>query len=324
MKNLHTALISLLATVCLALPAFAAEKFVELNPPATASKAATPIAQVESAAQPDILRSYLQVQEQLHATQLAIERNRQDAADIAARNAIALADRLSAIEKNQSEQRDREAEMNRWMLIGAGLLVAFGITAMLATSYMQLRTMNRFAEATLGAPLSQLASARDPRLLGQGAATEANTRLLGTIDRLEKRIRELESGKSTSAPVLEVVNGNGHTKSSESSGQMEVLLDKGQSLLNLGQAEAAAAIFDEALALDANHAEALIKKGAALEKLAKFDEAVACYDRAIAADSSVTIAYLYKGGVFNRQERYNEALACYEQALKTQEKAHAA
>ncbi len=323
MKKFQTALIQLLAIILLAFPAFAAEKIVEASPSTAALKPAAPAVQVEPAATPDILRSYLQVQEQLHATQLAIERNRQDAEDIAARNTLALADRLGAIEKNLGEQRDREANTNRWMLIGAGLLVAFGIVAMLATSYMQLRAMNRFAEATHGAPFNQLASARDPRLLGQGAATEANARLLGTIDRLEKRVRELEGGKSSS-PVLEVVNGNGHAKSSESGGQIDALLSKGQSLLNLGQAEAAASIFDEALALDGNHTEALIKKGAALEKLAKFDEAVACYDRAIAADHTVTIAYLYKGGVFNRQERYNEALACYEQALKTQEKAHAA
>lgn len=314
--------IAFVLSLALALPLLAVEKSTDAPTPL---KPGAPTAQTESieSVAPDILRAYLQVQEQLHSTQLAIERNRQDAEDIAARNTLALADRLSNIEKNLGEQRDHEAKANRWMLIGAGLLVTLGIIAMLATSYMQLRAMNRFAEAALGAPLHQLTRGHDPRLLNQGAVTEANGRLLGTIERLEKRMRELE-GSKRSTPVLEVVSENGHAKPFESNAPIDVLLCKGQSLLNLGQAEVAAAIFDEALALDANHTEALIKKGAALEKLAKFDEAVACYDRAIAADNTVTIAYLYKGGVFNRQERYNEALACYEQALKTQEKAHAA
>ena len=275
------------------------------------------------AASADVLRAYLQVQEQLHATQLAIERNRQDAEDVAARNTIALADRMSAIEKSLGEQRDRDTHANYTLLTIAGALALVGFLAFLASSFMQMRAMNRFAEALSHTQPSQLTLGHaDPKLLGNGAS-EANTRLIGTIERLEKRIRELESGKRQS-PVLEVVGGNGHTKTSATGNQIEVLLAKGQSLLSLDQADAAAAMFDEALALDPNHTEALIKKGAALEKLSRLDEAVACYDRAIAADKTVTIAYLYKGGVFNRMERYNEALACYEQALKTQEKAHAA
>ena len=104
--------------------------------------------------------------------------------------------------------------------------------------------------------------------------------------------------------------------------RITVLLGKGQSLLNLDQAEEAVACFDQVLALDANHPEALVKKGAALERLRKLDEAIACYDRAIAADGSLTVAYLYKGGLFNRMERFGEALECYEQALRTQEARH--
>ena len=85
------------------------------------------------------------------------------------------------------------------------------------------------------------------------------------------------------------------------------------------QAAEALGCFEQALALEPNHAEALVRKGVALERLQKPDEAIACYDQAIAADASLTVAYLYKGGLFNRLERFNEALACYEQALRTQE-----
>jgi tetratricopeptide (TPR) repeat protein len=166
-------------------------------------------------------------------------------------------------------------------------------------------------------------------------------RLLGVIDRLEKRIRELEHtnrlplaagetivteigggqpGNGASSPVVvETTAGKG-----EAGSAAEVRLNQGQSLLSLGQYEAALACFDEILAGEPANIEALIKKGTALEKLQKLNEAIACYDRAIETDQTVTIAYLYKGGVFNRLERYNEALECYEKALRTQEKAHAA
>jgi len=270
----------------------------------------------------DVLRAYLQVQEQLHNTQIALERNRRDAEEVAARNNRALADQMSVLEKALGEQR----ASNYWVLGIAGVLAGLGILAMLITTFMQMRAMNRFTEAAFHLPMNPpfaLGGGNDPRLLGGSAAGEASARLLDTIARLEKRIRELENGK-TAPPVLAVVGENGAANDFAETGRIDILLGKGQSLLSGGQPEAAAAVFDEVLALKPQHTEALIKKGVALEKLSKLDEAIACYDRAIAADNSVTIAYLYKGGVFNRQERYHEALACYEQALKTQEKAHAA
>ena len=269
----------------------------------------------------DMVRAYLQVQEQIHATQLTMERNKQDSEDVAARNALALADRLNTLEKSLGDQRSH----NQSLLAGAAGLCVVGVLAMLATSFMQMRTMNRLAETAFNPAFSQLAlgHAAEPRLLHQNNSN--NPHLLATIERLEKRLHELEGApRPTSPPTLEVVSDSGHVRSTATTAQITTLLGKGQSLLNLGQAEAAAAIFDDALVLDPRHPEALIKKGVALEKLSKFEEAIASYDRAIAADNTVTIAYLYKGGIFNRLERYNEALVCYEQALKTQEKAHAA
>ncbi len=283
------------------------------EPPAVAEaapdKAADPASQ-------DLVRAYLQIQEQLHATQLALESNRLQAEAAAASNALALATRLNNLEKNMEEQRAQET---RVILSVAGIIIGCGLIVMFLVSYSQLRAMNRFAEVALGLPVNQLnqlaAGGSASQLIGNGAA-ESGTRLTATIERLEKRIRELESATPALPPAATNNGGN--------AGRIESLLANGQSLLARDQAAAADAAFDAALALDPNHVEALIKKGAALEKLSKLDEAIACYDRVIAADSTVTIAYLYKGGVFNRLERYPEALACYEQALKTQEKSRAA
>ena len=309
----------------------------------------------------DTLRAYLQLQEQLHATQLAIEHNREEADAAAAHNAEALAARLNAVEQALTAARTREMEAmhdtntsiqksNQAMLIVAGIFAAIGFIAMFLTAYFQWRTIHRLAEISAAIPAQQpaapvsanLLAAGERNQLTAGSAESTNVRLLGALDRLEKRILELEhtaqpalqpvpspAGTSTpTAPVGgQVPQGNGQAPEdnelqlpSGNSARITLMLGKGQVLLDLNNAEEALACFNEVLTLNSTHTEALVKKGTALEKLEKLDEAVECYDRAIAADSSMTIAYLYKGGLFNRMERFNEALECYEQALRTQER----
>jgi len=298
----------------------------------------------------ETVRSYLQLQEQLHATQLAIERARREADEAAAENAKLLAGRLQSIEQALAAQRSQELRAmqssNEVMLIVAGSFAALGLAAMLFMAYFQWRTVNRLAEISLALPVPHALGPGhtmaalgmgDPHVLAGGSPEQSNARLLGAIDRLEQRIRELEH---TTHPVVNDAaaaihdahpsahpsNGGpkpdatGESAPSSEAALISFLLGKGQSLLNLDKAEEALECFEEILALRAGHPEALVKKGTALEKLRRLNEAVECYDRAIAADNSMTIAYLCKGGLFNRMERYNEALECYEQALRTQEK----
>ena len=187
------------------------------------------------------------------------------------------------------------------------------------------------AHALGAGPAVAALGAGESHRVSVGPPEEANQRLLGALERLEKRIYELEH---TAHPPLQESAALPHPSNGEPAGapadapvtreaaRITLLLGKGQSLLNLDQAEQALACFDKVLALDPSHPEALVKKGAALERLRKSDEALACYDRAIAADNAMTVAYLYKGGLFNRLERFGEALECYEQALRTQEHRH--
>ncbi len=288
----------------------------------------------------ETLRAFLQLQEQLHATELAIERNRKAAEESAAETAKAFGARLEEIEEALIRQRAQELEAmqsaNRIMLIVAGSFAALGLLAMLFMAYFQWRTINRLAEFSAALPIAQALGpgtslpaleAGDARVVADGPAEHSNQRLLGALERLEQRICRLEqtsppSLQDGSLPDLKTANGaplpNGAEPSPETA-HLTMLLGKGQSLLNLDQAGEALVCFDQVLALDPNHAEALVRKGAALERLRKLDEAIACYDRAIAADTSLTVAYLYKGGLYNRMERFNEALECYEQALRTQE-----
>ena len=329
-------------------------------PGAEANASSSPAGKNEETNSQEVLRSYLQIQEQLHATQLAIERTRQEADATAAQTAKTLGDRLQSVEQALAAQRAHELDVmqssnhamqssNRVMVIVAGAFATIGFMAMVLMAYFLWRTINRLAEisAALPAVVRRLEpgpyvpalGAGETNLVTVGPAEQANQRLLGAIDRLEKRIYELEhaaqpalkEGPSSGNGLHPADDGgaNGAAAPGESApaqaaslnpGPVAALLARGQSLLDSDQAEGALACFEEALALEPGCPEALVKKGAAFEKLRKLDEAIACYDRAISADSSLTIAYLHKGGLFNRMERFSEALECYEQALRTQEK----
>jgi tetratricopeptide (TPR) repeat protein len=299
----------------------------------------------------ETLRAYLQLQEQLHATQLAVEQNRRESREAAAQNEAALTARLRGIEQALAAQRARELDAmqssNRVMLIVAGSFAGVGFIAMLIMAYFQWRTVNGLAEISSILPVRHaLAGGQPLALLGPGEgqgispnmAEQSNARLLGALGQLEKRLFELEHTATANQPPPTPPkpagtgsNGNGTSLTANAApapgpepgmerDRINTLLAKGDSLLDRNEAEAALACFEEALALDPKQAEALVKKGAALEKLQKLEQAIACYDQAIALDDSMTIAYLHKGGLCNRLERFNDALECYEQALRTQEK----
>ena len=287
----------------------------------------------------DTPRAYLQIQEQLHATLLAIERNRKEADAAAAQNAKLIADRLQGIEQAPTLQRPQGLEaiqsFNPAMLFVVGLFAAIGLLALLFLAYFQWRLINRPAEAPAaspvppsfasGSPAASLA-ARDTLAVSFGAVEQSSQRLLAALEQLEKRINQLEHTpdppppKSPSRPQAAPAPAPAAVAPDDV--RIAMFLGKGQSLLSLEQPEEALACFDHVLALDPTHAEALVKKGAALERLRLLDEAIACYDQAIAADRSMTMAYLYKGGLLNRTERFSEALECYEQALRTHENGH--
>ena len=301
-------------------------------PSAPATPPTTPPA--DAAAQ-GVLNTYLQIQAQLHDTQMALEKTREEARQ----NAADTAARIQSLEQNLAAQRASELETvqknQQSMFMMAG---AFGLTvlaAVLFMVYLQWRAVTRLVELSGQRPAGYLpGNGRVPTSLVTGAGiAEANTRLFGAVDQLQKRILELEQGWRAALaeknPAMAGENKNEATaatnpKSNGHGERIANLIADAQTLLNASQPEKALRLFDEALAIDAKHADALIKKGGALEKLERFNEAVACYDRVIEGGGPTTIAYLQKGGLFNRLARYDEALKCYEQALQAQEKKSAA
>lgn len=283
----------------------------------------------------DTLNAFLQIQEQLHTTQLLIESNRVAAAAEAQRNATEMTARIQVLEQTVATQRASEIEATqkaqRLTLILAGTFGVVGLAAVLFMAYFQWRAVTQLVElSTLhpSAPALEGRSASPMLSAGEGndapgrAAVEfSNARLFNVVERLERRLLEME--QLARAPLAEAtlpIAAGPNGVSSISAGpdrNIASLLATGQSLLNGNEPEKALEHFDEALALDPKNAEALIKRAGALEKLNRLEEAINCYDDAIAADGSMTIAYLHKGGLFNRMSRYEEALQCYEHALHT-------
>ncbi len=337
--------------------------------PAADNATPKPTAAEESAQQAELLKSYLKVREELHATQLAIVNNR--VAGVTEKlDAIRLAmeaerERAQIEAQRAAAERERQqaesVRSNRTVLWVAAAFGGLGLIAVLLMPVLQWRTMNRMAEvATLRA--AQLpAAGSSAALLGGGEATApaeqavsvSNQRLMAVIDRMERRIFELEhttaqppAASAAAVPVLAVpspvnttngthANGaqtnvtlptNSETprRSAASSDQatwIAVLLNKGRSLISTNKALDAVSCYDEILRLDPRHTDAMIRKGAALERLNRFEEAIQCYERAIEIDNKATLAYLSKGGVCNRLGRYDDALKCYELALQAEEKA---
>ncbi len=291
----------------------------------------------------DTLRALLQLQQELHETQLAIERNNLEAKNATIQDAAAMSNRLAAIEESVRNQHASEVDAarstNRLLLAVIGVFAAIGFIAALFTAYFQVRAVNRLTDIStalstgrgLAFPATAALGLTENGSLSNGSVEQTNSRLVGLIQRLEKRVIELE--QSTGTPLKEALNGNGEPQlhpelaldsiPTEKADRITQLIERGQALLS-EQPEEAVRSFDEVLAIEPNNAEALVKKGTALEKLRHPQEALECYDRAIAADSTLTIAYLHKGGLCSRLEKYSEAMECYERALHTQEKKRAA
>ena len=267
---------------------------------------------VSSLTRDDVSNNYLQIQEQIHATQLAIGQSQQAALEAAKSNADVLAARLQSLEQSVAAQRATDAEAARktqqLTLFLAGAFGLAGLGIMLLMVYFQWRAFTQLAEISSRQHAAVADASAVHQLAAPGRATveTANARLLDVVGQLEKRIHELESGQKFLPEIAAAKSADPLTET--------------QKFLDANQPQPALAAVENFLAAHPDHAEALVKKAVALEKLGRNDEALASCDRAIAADGTLAIAHLHKGGLLNRLRRYDEALDCYERALVAQEK----
>lgn len=268
----------------------------------------------------DSVRAALQLQEQVHNANLAIERTRQESGEAARRNLELLLERLRGLEQSLNQQREAERAQaqiaqNRLLLV-MGSFTLLGCSALLLTAYFQWRAVGRLAEFSL-VTQSALATVRSSPSSAP-APTETFHHVQETLERIERRLQELE----TPADTMEISRdetisaSSGHMLMAETL-DLDTLLSKGTAFLNQDQPEPALILFERMLNQDPRHVEALVKKGEALEGLGRVEGALACYDEAVNVEPKYTLAYLHKGRLLNRLQRHDEALRCYEQALKT-------
>jgi len=295
---------------------------------------------VDEAVSPE-MRAYLQLQEQLRAMQLAVERNRKESTETALQTAEALAggmkatsetlaNRMKVLEESMSTQRSRELDAmqssNKTMLIVACVFASFGFLALFMMGYFQWRTVSRLAEisAVLPRPGFSLAGQRPRGALIAGESSVSapalghreDADLFQTIAQLEKRIRELEHGSATH-------NGNGGQIGSEppnsklQTPNQETKLEGPDSKTQGPNADGGSD--KEAMATNPDGSDrvtVLLGKGQSLLNVEKAEEALACFEEVLALDGRNAEALVKKGAALERLRKLNEAIECYDRAIE--------
>ena len=220
---------------------------------------------------PDAANGFLQIQQQLHDTQLALEQNRQQVEAEAKRNAEDTAARIQALQQLIAAQRQGEIETaqktQQLILILGGAFGAIGLAVLLLMAYLQWRAVSRLVElfSVHRAEFVLEPGRASPPLVANAAVEQSNARLFAVVDHLEKRILELK--QVAQAPLNEpataaVREPNGAPKTSSDRDECVAnLITEGQSLLAANEPQKALECFDVALGLHPKHAEALVKTG---------------------------------------------------------------
>ncbi len=281
----------------------------------------------------DTLRSYLQLQEQLHATQLAIEQTRKDNAEAAARSSELLAAKLQSIETALSAQRARELEAmqssNRVMLIVAGTFAFVGVSAMLLMAFFQWRTVQGLAELSTGIPATRLLGAGAPiRALGPGEPTlpaagqveQSSAKLVSVLDQIEKRIGQLEFATRPSLPGDSGSSNPGSNSNSNSipasaPGSKINSASNGNGSGRLSPILSSDSAASQPVSGEPDAFQRLLKTGQALLDEDFPDRALAQFEHALALRPKHAEALVKKGAALERLQRPLEAITCYDGAI---------
>jgi hypothetical protein len=158
--------------------------------------------QIEDTNAQAILQAFQQIQQQLHATQLAIEQNRQEIKEATVQQAAALSTSLQTIQDSFAAQRARDLETmqahNKLVLILVSAFAGMGFLTMLMMSYFQWRMSKGLAEISAALPAA-MGLGHAPPLAALGPREPASARLIGTSTQQQKPTREAES---TPRPAL--------------------------------------------------------------------------------------------------------------------------
>ena len=150
--------------------------------------------------------NFLQIQEQLHAAQLAIQQNQQSASDAVKSNTDLLAARLQALEDSVATQRSNEAEAahktQQLTLLLVGIFGLAGLVILLLMVYLQSRAVTQMAQisAQQQAALANASTVHQLAAPGRATVETSNLQLLDVVGQLKARINELEVSQQKALP----------------------------------------------------------------------------------------------------------------------------
>jgi tetratricopeptide (TPR) repeat protein len=313
------------------------------SPAASASAPAPRPVKIEELSQAELLKAYLSVQEQLHATQLSILNNRLETEAAARAQATALAEKMESLrvsleaereraraaQQRVDEQRElerREAQRSTRRIIGwsAGVL-GLGVLAAAFILFLQWRAMRRIGALAVAAqPALPAPSAHRHSLAANGlnppsdkTVSDSNQRLLSTLDRIEERIAELETTSAARAsaapfalPARPAPSPEVPAKASRSPFPARVLSET-----------QAAGTSSQAVSLNAatepsDASVRLLGRGRLLLEAGRPKEAIGCYDEILRSEPANAEALVRKGVALEHLKRDEDALQCYNLAIR--------
>jgi hypothetical protein len=175
--------------------------------------------QIESTNSQELLGGILRLQEQVHATRLAIEEYSQEAKVAATQNAEALNKGMQAMQKAFSAERARESDAmrslseatqrsNKVMLIVMGTFGALVFLIMLILTYFQWRMSRSLDGISAGWPAAlgygpgsavSVLGPGDSRLVQGGLVEQSSLRLLAAMEQPARRLHD--TGESSRAEL---------------------------------------------------------------------------------------------------------------------------
>jgi tetratricopeptide (TPR) repeat protein len=298
--------------------------------------------------QAELLKAYLNMQEQLHATQLSVLNNRVEAEAAARAQTAALTEKLEFLrstleaerERQRAEQRQaeerreferREAEQaNRTILWIAGIFGGVGLLATLLMPLLQWRTLKQLTTISEAQP--QLPAIAHPHSLAPAslnppsdqAVNDSNQRLLSAIDRMEQRILELEHTAPTPTPTSAPATAKNQvvtpqptkTPTAPVSTSRPPFAGMHASSETQGARVSRAPASVSASPEQADAMVRLLGRGRLLIEAGRSKEAIACYDEILLSEPNNAEALVRKGVALEHLKRDEEALECYNLAIR--------
>jgi len=96
---------------------------------------------------------------------------------------------------------------------------------------------------------------------------------------------------------------------------VNILIDKGATLQNIGKLKLAIRSYDKALKISPENIDALLNKGSTLHSDEKYLQAIECYDSALKIDKKCAMALAYKGLSLGEMGKLQEAIKHFKKAL---------